>query len=106
VRFLLLLILAGCATQPTHVPHATWRTKLVWHEIEDKNIHLVCRQVLNENGRSRSVAFGCYKWQADELHIYTRVVRNEYHLCDAGHEVFHGKAGTFHDRDGNWTIAR
>lgn len=104
MRFLILLLLAGCATSPVSVPHGAWRTKLAWHEIEDA--HLVCREVLNETGRSRNIAIGCYKWIGDELHIFTRIARQEVDLCVVGHELFHGKAGHFHDANGNWVITR
>jgi len=101
VTIAIVVLLAGCATQPPVPPAGTpWRATVVWHEVE--NPHAVCRRLLNEVGRSRNIADGCYRWIGGELHIVTRVVTQEHHFCTVGHELGHGKRGKFHDADGNW----
>lgn len=99
MRFLLVLLLSGCA----QVPQNPTRLTVVWHEVERSDVQKVCQALLNYRYKSGpKQVVGCAYRNGDECHIVTPKVKDEGDLSIAGHELGHCKMGKFHDRDGNW----
>jgi hypothetical protein len=102
VRFILALLLAGCAAKP---PAAGNAVEIVWQRVDEP--HALCESLSGR--KSFFNVFGCAQRSQSVCTIYAPAPRSERDLqrfATLGHELMHCFDGNWHDRWGRMNAAQ